>query len=888
MGQAIDLAGRWLTFPIVRAGARMIPRFVDPALVAPILPYLPSEKDFEAFAASRMEEDVDIPREVSAPVVTALKEFWEATQAAYREHASTLDKAHDILAHHKDLRFGSLEKIARRLLQVDNQPLTPPVLHAVRRALLADTSGFSFDKKSHGQTQMFQIRSKDQTEALRQVRQWIRDFQEIETVGAGSAAEKKQRAGWKIIRDFVDKSRKLIRESRERRPSYKYGGIGPSNTKLPFNSRSGALQFRSFGKFDENDRLIIRFLEAWSIHKAFVRDYAFAGLPPTLIRATGMYDDLDSFGRSAGYIFLQEIGVLEPYANCILYDANLLLPSSQHSRPLQQLATSLEKLQPKDVRLPDRMADLRHHWTDLNVFCIDAKGTTEVDDGISVERIPGSPTEHWLHIHVANPTAFIERDSIFARMAAHLTETFYSAEKNYWLLPHWMSTDLFSLGPDRPCLTFSARLDDQGNLLDAKIQSAVIHKVRHLSYIEANKLLGFEGENTGETLTIGGDVEPPAETPLPTLREDEIDDLRLLQKLAFSRKQFRLSRGSLHIYRSEPTVHVLSRPGVYGLPDTYPHRTVGLKVIGDPVLQMTTHPFRNWFGDFASAEASVSDAMVREAMLVACETAARWASERSIPMLYRGADDGLTRDDRIRFEQEVLRPAMDANGGVAPMWASLEYMHFFALSVVGPKPLKHVALGLDHYVKTTSPLRRYGDMLTHWQIEAALRLEAQTGRSLVGQTHHLGKLPFSEEQVAAVATRLHPREKLIERGKFYSQEFWQTMFMMRSHFYGELPAEKQKWKFNVLVINTESTTYFQRWGMGVHLDWGLLVHIVATPDLWKIGAEGALPGGGAATSTGPGWEPELGDVWEFEMVQCDLYWRVLAGKLTKLVSRRAL
>lgn len=883
--QCMTLRGKWVTFDMKFAHSRMIPQFVDPALVAPLLPYLPSASEDEEFLGKRAEMDLDIPREVSAPVVHALKEFWEGTQAAYRRHSSVLDKAHDILADERDLRFGTLERITRKLLNMETEPLTPAILYAVRRALVADTSGFNFDTRSHGVTQMFHIRSKEQTEGLRLVRQWIRDYQEITTAEKSSPPSRKQQnEGWKIIRDFVGKSRGFIQDSRRNRPSYEHGAIGPSTQKR-MKPRSWALEFRPHGQFDDNDRLIIRFLEAWSVHTSFTRDVGFAALPPILLRATGMYDQLETLGTSIGYIFLQEIGVLEPYANRTLYDANLLLPSSQHSRPLEQLASSLKNLRRGSLQLPDSMAHLRHHWKTLNVFCIDDKGTSEIDDGVSVERIPGS-TEHWLHIHVANPTAFIERDSIFARMAAHLTETFYSPEKIYYLLPHWMSVDHFSLKSNRPCLTFSARLDDQGGLVEAKVQSAFLHKVRQLSYDEANKLLGLEDDRNEDILTIGGEIESKREKPLPKLSKEELDDLKLLQKLAMIRAKFRLARGSLHINKWDPSVQVFDKPGVYGLPDTYPHRATGVKVIGNPLMTMTVRPMYNWFGDFSSS-GYVSDFIVRESMLLACETAAKWSRERNIPVLYRGTSDDFLREERIQFEREVLQPATDANGSVPPMWAGLQYIKFTPTGSVGPKPMEHIALGLDQYTKATSPLRRYGDMLTHWQIEAALRIEAQTGQSLVGQTHHLKKLPFGEEQLAGIVSRLRPREWLIAKHSDLSQQFWQTMFIMRSHFYDELPKELQKWRFNVMVTNIHGINgKVDSWAFGINMDWGFGVQISETCDTWRAGAEGASPGGGVGT--GEGWVPELGDVWEYEMTGCDLYHRLVTGKLTKLISRRAI
>ncbi|KAK2076306.1 hypothetical protein QBZ16_000830 [Prototheca wickerhamii] len=38
-------------------------------------------------------------------------------------------------------------------------------------------------------------------------------------------------------------------------------------------------------------------------------------------------------------------------------------------------------------------------------------------------------------------------------------------------------------------------------------------------------------------------------------------------------------------------------------------------------------------------------------------------------------------------------------------------------------PVPHAGLGLPGYVQVTSPIRRYGDLLAHWQLKAALRGE---------------------------------------------------------------------------------------------------------------------------------------------------------------------
>lgn len=867
--QFITLRGKWVQLRKVHVGTCMIPSFVDPALVAPIIPYLPADEVQDEMLNQSHAFDVSVPREVSAPLVSALKEFWDESQAAFREHATVLDNAHNILAHATDLRFGLLDKLASKLIGKKKKDLTPATLYAVRTALMSNTRGFNFDRRSHFDTQLYQILSHEQVETITKVREWMRDFQNAEaghrvqdTTEESTPSSLGTSHGAIIVRNFISKVQTLIDRSRERRPSIHSGVIGPSLKKLPLSSPDGSMHKKPFEKFDDNEKMIIKVFEAWSIHDIFIRDRSMSALPPVLLRATGKYDDLEYLHREVGYVFLQEIGVLEPFANKVLYDVNLLLPSSQHSRPLQQLDSNIKNIRPEKVKLVDGMADLRHDWKELNVFCIDKGDAAEIDDGISIERIPGSSTQHWVHVHIANPTAFITNGSVFGKMASHLTETFYSPDKNFYLLPHWMSTNLFSLQPNRPCLTFSARLNSNGEILETKVQPAIVRKVHSMSYEEVNMYLKKDYRRTGEILVVGGEVDPDPERPLPKLTKEELDDLKLLQQVAHARFGYRVSKGSLYYDFSEPELEVFYRKGVKGLPKQYPHRSTGHYYVGDPIIKVKTAPFINWFGDFSSGGKSISDAIVRECMLLASEISAKWASQRNIPLLYRGILNDGSYGDRAKFEREVLRPAMDEHGS-PPMWAGLQYIGYMGVAITKLKPIPHMALGLNQYTKTTSPLRRYTDMITHWQIEATLRHEARLGRSLVGQTEHLSALPFSNIRLSTIMNRLVPRERLITRSKMSSLSFWYAMFAYRAMICNELPMKRV---FNIIIVSIPKFNRIQ-WCSGLHMDYGLRVHVVR--DQYPE-------------------EPQLGDVWEYELQEVNVYNRVILGRLLRLISRKEL
>jgi exoribonuclease II len=81
-------------------------------------------------------------------------------------------------------------------------------------------------------------------------------------------------------------------------------------------------------------------------------------------------------------------------------------------------------------------------------------------------------------------------------------------------------------------------------------------------------------------------------------------------------------------------------------------------------------------------------------------------------------------------------------------------------------PLRHAGLGLDTYTQATSPIRRYSDLLTHFQIKAHLRGEV---------------LPFSAEQLKEVmmtVTSITQEVVMVER---QTNRYWSLEYLRRNN-----------------------------------------------------------------------------------------------------------
>ncbi len=95
--------------------------------------------------------------------------------------------------------------------------------------------------------------------------------------------------------------------------------------------------------------------------------------------------------------------------------------------------------------------------------------------------------------------------------------------------------------------------------------------------------------------------------------------------------------------------------------------------------------------------------LVTDAMLMAGEAAARWALANGVALPFA-----------TQAPPDERRTPVDLAG----MYA---YRRFFKPSQTKGAPEPHAGLGLAAYVRATSPLRRYQDLLAHQQIRTALR-----------------------------------------------------------------------------------------------------------------------------------------------------------------------
>ncbi|KAF2841061.1 RNB-domain-containing protein [Patellaria atrata CBS 101060] len=838
-----------------------IKHFVDPAVVKRIIPHLPEEGFTKEVRVKSKYTDFSAPRTVTAPVVEKLVDLQNEIEEIYRKNASVLDNAHGILAHPTELRFGSLESIAQKLLGPTIRVLDYPTIFAVRKALLRAGYGISFDERSARNLAVYRIRPLIHVEGVDKVVQWIRSHQEYISATQSFGNRKieiSNYSGAKIIESFVSKARLLIEQSRLNRKPMN-GGLGPIIPQTPTGDSIHSSQnvMISINNFSETDRLIIDFLTSWCIGDKFRYIGKLQSLGSMVLRAVGKYQGFVLDGSTA-CLFLQELGVISPFTNPIMFDENLLLPAARHSLQLEQLQSRVDNMAYQDdLSFNDSMSHLRKDWKDLDVYCIDGIGAEEIDDGISLERVPDS-ADVWVHIHVANPTAFFDRSHLLSRMAAHMAESIYFPEKTFPMLPKPVTANHFSLAPNRPVLTFSAKLNTKAEILKIGICPGIIRNVISLTPLNLGKLLGLpDAKGSQIKLTVGKGVlwnsdEVTTDHPHVDVSESQKKDLLTLLELVTRRYQ-RRSGGRALAQIIENTAEAFPYyNSTIGPNPQIMHTTKPRYQSGDPLIQLQAVAHKPWTD---TMHLITSDLFVGELMGMCGEIGAKWTKDRNIPIIYRGGGTLTQVDEYWKYLDEITNLVNQKIE--VPHYAQAHLLRIMGSAVESSTPVQNKTQGYPQYAKLTSPLRRYSDMIGHWQIEAALREEHARGHMFLGTTDNLG-LPFTKSEIDSMIPRLNVKARRIKNASRLSRAFWRTQFFFRAHYFNQadLPAE---YTAEVLKMSKDERSF------------------------WVWIREFSFPASMRLPSSG---NVELGDLWSVKLVEINPYFREKTVEPVSLLRRQ--
>lgn len=743
----------------------VIKGFAPREMVAPLLPYFP---DTLATLSSEMQSAIEggVPRPIGAPLVKMLANFDDDVRTIYRNSTHRLDNIHDHVADDDEPLEFTLRELAAKALGIDEADVNEAALFAVHKAIKHHPFVIDYDRSSPF-TDYYLVRPKRVAKNIETVGQWVREHQEHQL----GVATHKESGNIKDhpLHKFLQKAQRLIRLSRKIRSPTTMSSVGPTAQRYSPDETDNGMIYREVPteRFSETDRIIIEYLQLYSIPPRRMTSGIMRSAGSYIMRATGMYSTLGLSAASMP-LFLQELGVFSPWENLHILDQSLGLPGHKLSRRSEESVESVkhacEEIEREGIK--DVMQDMRTDFGDLPVYCVDDADAEEIDDGVSLERVSGTDDTFWVRIHVANPSAFIPPDHAIAKHAFSRYQTLYTPERTYPMLPKSVTQSHFSLAPGRPTLTFSAKLNIKGEVLETNVTNGYVNNVINITHGDLRQLFDDDVQSSWENFTVGGDFPKRSRQGLKrTMSEEDKTTFRTLRQLMLAFREQRQKRGAID-WPAPVETPVSVFAGNKSISRHKLNIGEGRYFLGDPVIQLQYRTF-----DPHEVADLTKRNLISTIMNLACWIAGRWLADRNIPAVY----DGTWYHPEY---PKLTRENISEYGGTK--WLELGAPKGHSSSSVIP----HVPLGLDAYVKATSPLRRYVDLLAHYQIEAALRYENIHGTPLNAQ-ENASVVPFAKSEVDKHIERFNWQRIRLKQCAMSSEQFWACLFLFRAFYFNE-------------------------------------------------------------------------------------------------------
>lgn len=680
-------------------------------------------------------------RVAGAVILRKMNQFLEATDEMLQKYATRFEKAHEIVSE-GDERYLTLEQIKQRLLAKEEleSPTPPHVLYAVHRIVFSDDVGFRIAGNLHDDSTspwVFEVTAREDVSLIQNMQTLVRLFTDLPgRLDTPLSSLTTSQLNQSQLGRFIVRARAAIDESRQIRDWTPYGVLGPAKQQRSTTSQA----------WTNVDTSILRFMLMWAGYEQFAPSSRLHWIGSAILRATGKYKDVEFLSASTAWTFLQEVGYISPWELRERYIQRVPGVTISRQGGFEPFKLGPEGIRPYLTR--DVFEGKRHDWASLKSFAIDSKHTLDVDDAVSVEPTD-APDQHWIHIHVADPASRIRHQNALGQRASITPLTLYlqGHYSNIWGLGNEVQ-DLFSLAPNKPCLTFSGLVNDDGELLEYKITAARLQEFIYMTPEDANAAAGVEVEDArpesgnSAPFTVGEAIgEGPAVrkmTSASELQPEDVRSLKTLYRLAEARQQRRLAKGATPKWPAQAKVdaffHNTSiKPTTAGL----------LTCSGDPTFRIS------WDNSQSS--------MIASTMVLAGEIAARWCADRAIPIPYLSQPDAEKNEEALKAYTETVYYPLLMKGEEYPEHFE-QLLNLVGESKLSTKPARHYFMGVDMYTKVTSPLRRYSDLISHWQIENALAQEMDQGKVVER------KLPFSRKELdQEILPWLRLRQTLIRR-----------------------------------------------------------------------------------------------------------------------------
>lgn len=322
--------------------------------------------------------------------------------------------------------------------------------------------------------------------------------------------------------------------------------------------------------------------------------------------------------------------------------------------------------------------DGRRDLRNMEIFTIDGDDTKDIDDAISINRLPNGHYE--LGVHIADVSYYVKEGSPLDNEAMERGTSVYLVDRVIPMLPHELSNGICSLNPnvDRLAVSCIMEFDNKGKQISYEIFPSVIRSRIQMTYKKVNSIL--------EKNVVSEGYEPYEKS------------LRLMQELAKILQDAITRRGYINFDINE------------------------VKILVDKDCKPTEITVR---------ETGLGEKLIESFMIAANECVATHIYFMNLPFVYRVHE--TPKEEKIRsFLNFVSSLGYTITGDVSNLKPTTmqrilkqledkpEYKILASLllrsmqkAVYRPENIGHYGLASSCYTHFTSPIRRYPDTTVH-------------------------------------------------------------------------------------------------------------------------------------------------------------------------------
>lgn len=423
-----------------------------------------------------------------------------------------------------------------------------------------------------------------------------------------------------------------------------------------------------------------------------------------------------------------------------------------------------------DFYLEDPLAQIRKDFGDVPVYCIDSADAHEIDDGISIEH---KDDDYVISVHVANPTSYIKPDSTLASIAFNKSTTTYLPEGPTTMLPKFIST-IAGLGVNgRSTRTFVIQYRLNKELIDGQIKkminssnfkvepdliSTISNQIKKSTEVFVSTARNFPQNFTYDKVDELLSDELKIEKFKQGTSEDiDFNNLFKLSNISNLLRELREASGSLY-FANEKKFCQVNKTGKY-------NQETKLDVDGNK-LELSLVNSEYQITRFQEPDNSQSVKLVTEMMIFANNSLANFAAKNNISIIYRAQEMNLNSNVAQELKELMNKRQQTGEEFTPDQKRKIYETLTSAKLVVAPK--KHESIGLNLYAWSTSPLRRFVDMVNHWKIEQFL-----LNQSLSNSTKSLTK----DSWLDYVVNHLQTMTLASKKAQNFSYRFWDGIIL---------------------------------------------------------------------------------------------------------------